>query len=142
MSFEATATIEKQETYTVEVDPNLPNHPNPNNRSAVTAEPTYTKVGAAPGTVTLKTATIKAFDFGKDSKFQLQPGDYRITVEETNCNDRYVNYDDETYTYEFTVNNDGKINIDTPITCTFTNMYTKRHTAATPTKPTLPTGDH
>ncbi len=142
MSFEATATIEKQETYTVEVDPNLPINPYPNNRSAVTAEPTYTKVGEATGTVTLKTDTIKAFDFGKDSKFQLQPGDYRITVEETNCNDRYVNYDDETYTYEFTVNNDGKINIDTPITCTFTNMYTKRHTAATPSKPTLNTGDH
>ena len=142
MSFEATATIEKQETYTVEVDPNLPINPYPNNRCAVTAEPTYTKVGEATGTVTLKTDTIKAFDFGKDSKFQLQPGDYRITVEETNCNDRYVNYDDETYTYEFTVNNDGKINIDTPITCTFTNMYTKRHTAATPSKPTLNTGDH
>ena len=141
-SFTATATIEKQETYTVEVDPNLPINPYPNNRSAVTAEPTYKEVGEATGTVTLKTDTIKAFDFGKDSKFQLVPGDYRITVEETEGTDRYVNYDDETYTYEFIVDNEGKINIDTPITCTFTNKYTKRHSAATPSKPTLNTGDH
>lgn len=143
-SFTATATIEKQETYTVEVDPNLPINPYPNNRSAVTAEPTYKEVGKATGTVTLKTGkTTKAFDFGKESKFQLEPGDYLITVKETEGPDRYVvDYDTTTYTYEFTVNNDGKINIDTPITCTFTNMYTKRHTAATPSKPTLNTGDH
>ena len=143
MRFEATATIEKQETYTVEVDPNLPINPYPNNRSAATDEPTYTPVGKATGTVTLKTGkTTKAFDFGKESKFQLEPGDYRITVEETKGGDRYVTYDDATYTYEFTVDNEGKINIDTPITCTFTNKYTKRHSAATPSKPTLNTGDH
>jgi len=40
------------------------------------------------------------------------------------------------------VDNEGKINIDTPITFTITNEYTKRHTAATPSKPTLNTGDH
>lgn len=40
------------------------------------------------------------------------------------------------------MDNEGKINIDTPITCTFTNKYTKRHSAATPSKPTLNTGDH
>lgn len=144
-SFTATATIEKQETYTVEVDPNLPINPYPNNRSAVTAEPTYTKVGEATGTVTLKTDTIKAFDFGKDSTIPLKPGAYRITVEETNKgNDRYVEYDTEpyTHTYEFTVGNDGKISINKPITFTITNEYTKRHTAATPSKPTLNTGDH
>ena len=143
MSFTATATIEKQETYTVEVDPNLPINPYPNNRSAVTGEPTYTKVGEATGTVTLKTDTIKAFDFGKDSKFQLQPGDYRITVEETNCNDRYVNYDtnDTTpHTRYFNVSEDGVISAIESIT--ITNEYTKRHTAATPSKPTLNTGDH
>lgn len=138
-SFTATATIEK-ETYTAEVDPN-----SPSNRSAATAEPTY--IGEAIGTVTLKTDTTKAFDFGKDSngkesEFQLEPGTYRITVKETEGTDRYVNYDDETYTYEFIVDNEGKINIDTPITCTFTNKYTKRHSAATPSKPTLNTGDH
>lgn len=139
-SFTATATIEK-ETYTAEVDPN-----SPSNRSAATAEPTY--IGKAIGTVTLKTDTTKAFDFGKDSngkdsKFQLEPGDYRITVEETKGTDRYVTYDNARYTYTFTVTNEGKIvNINTPITCTFTNMYTKRHTAATPSKPTLNTGDH
>lgn len=139
-SFTATATIEK-ETYTAEVDPN-----SPSNRSAATAEPTY--IGEAIGTVTLKTDTTKAFDFGKDSngkdsKFQLEPGDYRITVEETKGTDRYVTYDNASYTYTFTVTNEGKIvNINTPITCTFTNMYTKRHTAATPSKPTLNTGDH
>lgn len=141
-SFTATATIEK-ETYTAEVDPN-----SPSNRSAATAEPTY--IGEAIGTVTLKTDTTKAFDFGKDSngkdsKFQLEPGDYRITVEETNKgNDRYVKYDTEpyTHTYEFTVDNKGQISIKTPITFTITNEYTKRHTAATPSKPTLNTGDH
>lgn len=140
-SFTATVTIEK-ETYTAVVDPDSPILPNvPNNRSAVTAEPTY--IGKATGTVTLKTGkTTKAFDFGKESKFQLEPGTYRITVKETEGTDRYVNYDDETYTYEFIVDNEGKINIDTPITCTFTNKYTKRHSAATPSKPTLNTGDH
>ena len=140
-SFTATVTIEK-ETYTAVVDPDSPILPNvPNNRSAVTAEPTY--IGKATGTVTLKTGkTTKAFDFGKESKFQLEPGDYRITVKETNGGDRYVNYDDTTYTYKFIVDNEGKINIDTPITCTFTNKYTKRHSAATPSKPTLNTGDH
>lgn len=145
-SFTATATIEKK-TYTAEVDPN-----SPSNRSAATAEPTY--IGEAIGTVTLKTDTTKAFDFGKDSngkdsngkdsKFQLEPGDYRITVEETKGTDRYVNYDTEpyTHTYEFTVDNKGQISIKTPITFTITNEYTKRHTAATPSKPTLNTGDH
>ena len=141
-SFTATVTIEKEETYTAVVDPDFPLNPNvTNNGSAVTAEPTY--IGKATGTVTLKTGkTTKAFDFGKESKFQLEPGDYRITVEETKGGDRYVTYDDATYTYEFTVDNEGKINIDTPITCTFTNKYTKRHSAATPSKPTLNTGDH
>lgn len=135
MRFEATVTIEK-ETYTAEVGSSFPS-----NRSAATAEPTY--IGKATGTVTLKTGkTTKAFDFGKESKFQLEPGTYRITVKETVGTDRYVNYDDETYTYEFIVDNEGKINIDTPITCTFTNKYTKRHSAATPSKPTLNTGDH
>ena len=140
-SFTATVTIEK-ETYTAVVDPDSPILPNvPNNRSAVTAEPTY--IGKATGTVTLKTGkTTKAFDFGKESKFQLEPGDYRITVKETNGGDRYVNYDDTTYTYKFTVNDKGEISIKTPITCTFTNKYTKRHSAATPSKPTLNTGDH
>ena len=146
-SFTATATIEKQETYTAVVDPDFPNYPNvPNNRSAVTVEPTYTKVGEATGTVTLKTDTIKAFDFGKDSKFQLVPGDYRITVEETNCNDRYVNYDTndtndtKPHTRYFNVSENGDIS---PIdSITITNEYTKRHTAATPSKPTLNTGDH
>ena len=141
-SFTATVTIERKETYTAVVDPGSSILPNvPNNRSAVTAEPTY--IGKATGTVTLKTGkTTKAFDFGKESKFQLEPGTYRITVKETEGTDRYVNYDDETYTYEFIVDNEGKINIDTPITCTFTNKYTKRHSAATPSKPTLNTGDH
>ena len=143
-SFTATATIEKQETYTVEVDPNLPINPYPNNRSAVTAEPTYKEVGKATGTVTLmKTDTTKkAFDFGKNSTFQLEQGAYRITVKETKGTDRYVTYDDTTYTYDFTVNDKGEISIKTPITCTFTNEYIKRHTAATPSKPTLNTGDH
>ena len=153
MSFTATATIEKQETYII-VNPGIDNNVT-NNGSAVTGEPTYTKVGEATGTVTLKTDTIKAFDFGKDSngkdsngkdsKFQLEPGYYRITVEETNMgNDRYVNYYTEpyTHTYKFTVDNKGQISIKTPITFTITNEYTKRHTAATPSKPTLNTGDH
>ena len=122
MSFTATATIEKK------------------------AEPTYEEVGKAIGSVTLKTgttSTTKAFDFGKNSTFQLEQGAYRITVKETKGSDRYyVTYDDTTYTYDFTVNDKGEISIKTPITCTFTNMYTKRHTAATPSKPTLNTGDH
>lgn len=142
-SFTATATIEKQETYII-VNPGIDNNVT-NNGSAVTGEPTYTKVGEATGTVTLKTDTIKAFDFGKDSTIPLKPGAYRITVEETNKgNDRYVEYDTEpyTHTYEFTVGNDGKISINKPITFTITNEYTKRHTAATPSKPTLNTGDH
>ena len=145
-SFTATATIEKQETYII-VNPGIDNNVT-NNGSAVPTKPDYTKVGEATGTVTLKTDTTKAFDFGKDSngkdsKFQLEPGDYRITVEETKGTDRYVTYDNARYTYTFTVTNEGKIvNINTPITCTFTNMYTKRHTAATPSKPTLNTGDH
>ena len=134
MRFEATVTIEK-ETYTAEVGPSFPS-----NRSAANVEPTYYE---ATGTVTLKTGkTTKAFDFGKENKFQLEPGDYRITVKETNSGDRYVTYDDTTYTYEFTVNDKGEISIKTPITCTFTNEYTKRHSAATPSKPTLNTGDH
>lgn len=139
MRFTATATIEK-ETYTAEVDPN-----SPSNGSAVTVEPTYKEVGKATGTVTLRTGkTTKAFDFGENSKIPLEPGDYRITVKETNGGDRYVTYDTETYTSPtFTVNDKGEIvGINTPITCTFTNVYTKRHTAATPSKPTLNTGDH
>ena len=145
MRFTATATIEKQESYTVEVDPDLPINPYPNNGSAVTVEPTYKEVGKATGTVTLRTGkTTKAFDFGENSKIPLEPGDYRITVKETNGGDRYVTYDTETYTSPtFTVNDKGEIvGINTPITCTFTNVYTKRHTAATPSKPTLNTGDH
>ena len=143
MSFEATATIEKQETYII-VNPGIDNNVT-NNGSAVPTKPDYTKVGEATGTVTLKTDTTKAFDFGKNSTFQLEQGTYRITVEETNKgNDRYVNYDTEpyTHTYEFTVDNKGQISIKTPITFTITNEYTKRHTAATPSKPTLNTGDH
>lgn len=145
MRFTATATIEKQESYTVEVDPDLPINPYPNNGSAVTVEPTYKEVGKATGTVTLRTGkTTKAFDFGENSKIPLEPGDYRITVKETNGGDRYVTYDTETYTSPtFTVNDKGEIvGINTPITCTFTNVYTKRHTAAAPSKPTLNTGDH
>lgn len=138
-SFTATVTIEK-ETYTAVVDPGFPILPNvTNNRSAANVEPTYYE---ATGTVTLKTGKTKAFTFGEDSKFQLQPGAYRITVKETNGGDRYVTYDDATHTYDFTVNNEGEISIKMPITCTFTNMYTKRHSAATPSKPTLNTGDH
>lgn len=132
-SFTATATIEK-ETYTAEVDPN-----SPSNRSAATAEPTY--IGKATGTVTLKTGkTTKAFDFGKESKFQLEPGDYRITVEETKGTDRYVTYDTKPYTRYFNVSEDGVISAIDSIT--ITNEYTKRHTAAAPSKPTLNTGDH
>ena len=77
-SFTATVTIEKQGTYTAEVSPDLPINPNvSDNRSAdnvePTYEPTYTTVGKATGTVTLKTGTTKAFTFGENSKFQLQP---------------------------------------------------------------------
>ncbi len=140
-SFEATATIEKQETYTVEVDPDLPINPYPNNRSAANVEPIYKEVGKATGTVTLlRTGKTDVFKF--DKVFQLLPGAYRITVKETEGTDRYVNYDAKTYTYEFSVTNEGDISINKPITCTFTNEYTKRHTAATPSKPTLNTGDH
>lgn len=139
-TFEATATIEKQGDLIVDMGPNTP-HPNvPNNGSAVTGEPTYYE---ATGTVTLNPGKTGVFKF--DKVFQLQPGDYRITVEETNKgNDRYVKYDTEpyTHTYEFTVDNKGQISIKTPITFTITNEYTKRHTAATPSKPTLNTGDH
>lgn len=79
MSFTSTATIEKQGTYTAEVSPDLPITLNvPDIGSAVPAEPTYeptyTKVDEATGTVTLKTGTTKAFTFGENSKFQLQPG--------------------------------------------------------------------
>lgn len=142
-SFTATVTIERKETYTAVVDPGSSILPNvTNNGSAATAEPTYTPVGKpAIGTVTLKTDTTDVFKF--DKTFKLEPGDYLITVKETEGPDRYVvDYDTKTYTYEFTVDNEGKINIDTPITCTFTNKYTKRHSAATPSKPTLNTGDH
>lgn len=136
-SFTATVTIEERETYTAVVDSDLPIITN--NDSTDNVKPTY----EATGTVTLETGTTEAFDFGKDSKFQLKPGDYRITVKETEGNDRYVvDYDTKTYTYDFTVNDKGEISIKTPITCTFTNVYTKRHTAATPSKPTLNTGDH
>lgn len=140
MSFTATATIEKQETYTVEVDPDFPFNPNiSNNRSAVTVE-TYTPVGeAAIGTVTLlRTGKTDVFKF--DKTFQLLPGDYRITVEETKGNDRYVTYDTTPYTRYFNVSEDGVISAIKSIT--ITNEYTKRHSAATPSKPTLNTGDH
>lgn len=71
MSFTSTATIEKQGTYTAEVSPDLPITLNvPDIGSAVPAEP---MVGKATGTVTLKTGTTKAFTFGENSKFQLQP---------------------------------------------------------------------
>ena len=144
-SFTATVTIERKETYTAVVDPGSPILPNvTNNRSAATAEPTYTPVGkAAIGTVTLRTDTTDVFKF--DKTFKLEPGDYRITVKETEDPDRYVKYDTTgttPYTRYFTVDNDGKINIETPFTCTFTNEYTKRHSAAAPSKPTLNTGDH
>lgn len=137
MSFEATATIEKKEAYII-TDSGI--NTNASN-SAAAAKSDYTKVFEAAGMVTLKTDTTDVFKFS--GKYDLEPGDYRITVKEAKGSDRYyVTYDDTTYTYDFTVNNEGKINIDTPITCTFTNVYTKRHTAATPSKPTLNTGDH
>lgn len=137
MSFEATATIEKKEAYII-TDSGI--NTNASN-SAAAAKSDYTKVVEAAGIVTLKTGKTGVFQFS--GTYDLKPGNYRITVKETKGSDRYyVTYDDTTYTYGFTVNNEGKINIDTPITCTFTNMYTKRHTAATPSKPTLNTGDH
>ena len=130
MSFTATATIEKQDDLIVDVGPILPN-----NRSAANVEPTYYE---ATGTVTLKTDKTDVFKF--DKTFKLEPGAYRITVQETNDGDRYVTYDTEPYTRYFTVSKDGEISPIDPIT--ITNMYTKRHTAATPSKPTLNTGDH
>ena len=137
MSFEATATIEKKEAYII-TDSGI--NTNASN-SAAAAKSDYTKVVEAAGMVTLKTGTTDVFKFS--GKYDLEPGDYRITVKEAKGSDRYyVTYDDTTYTYDFTVNNEGKINIDTPITCTFTNVYTKRHSVATPSKPTLNTGDH
>lgn len=136
MSFEATATIEKKEAYII-TDSGI--NTNASN-SAAAAKSDYTKVVEAAGMVTLKTGTTDVFKFS--GTYDLEPGDYRITVKETNDGDRYVTYDDATYTYDFIVNNEGKINIETPITCTFTNKYTKRHSAATPSKPTLNTGDH
>ena len=136
MSFEATATIEKKEAYII-TDSGI--NTNASN-SAAAAKSDYTKVFEAAGMVTLKTDTTDVFKFS--GKYDLEPGKYRITVKETNSGDRYVTYDDATHTYDFTVNTEGKININTPITCTFTNKYTKRHSAATPSKPTLNTGDH
>lgn len=137
MSFEATATIEKKEAYII-TDSGI--NTNTSN-SAAAAKSDYTKVVEAAGIVTLKTGKTGVFQFS--GTYDLKPGNYRITVKETKGSDRYyVTYDDTTYTYDFTVNNEGKINIDTPITCTFTNVYTKRHTTATPSKPTLNTGDH
>lgn len=71
MSFTATATIEREEIYTI-VNPGIDNSVT-NNDSAVTDEPTYTPVGkAAIGTVTLRTGTTDVFKF--DKVFQLQPG--------------------------------------------------------------------
>lgn len=140
MSFEATATIKKQETGII-VNPGLDNNVT-NHGSAANVEPIYNKeVGKATGTVTLRTGTTDGV-FKFSEKYDLEPGNYRITVKETEGNDRYVDYDTKTYTYDFIVNNKGEISIETPITCTFTNVYTKRHTAATPSKPTLNTGDH
>lgn len=137
MSFEATATIEKKEAYII-TDSGI--NTNASN-SAAAAKSDYTKVVEAAGIVTLKTGKTGVFQFS--GTYDLKPGNYRITVKETKGSDRYyVTYDDTTYTYDFTVNNEGKINIDTPITCTFTNVYTKRHSVATPSKPTLNTGDH
>ena len=137
-TFEATVTIEKEADPIVDVGPNFPYNPSTNNRSTANVEPTYYE---ATGTVTLKTGKTDVFKFS--GKYDLKPGTYHITVKETEGPDRYVvDYDKTTYTYEFIVDSDGKINIDTPITCTFTNKYTKRHTAATPSKPTLNTGDH
>ena len=137
MSFEATATIEKKEAYII-TDSGI--NTNASN-SAAAAKSDYTKVVEAAGIVTLKTGTTDVFKFS--GKYDLEPGDYRITVKEAKGSDRYyVTYDDTTYTYDFTVNDKGEISIKTPITCTFTNKYTKRHSAATPSKPTLNTGDH
>ena len=137
MSFKATATIEKKEAYII-TDSGI--NTNASN-SAAAAKSDYTKVVEAAGIVTLKTGTTDVFKFS--GKYDLEPGDYRITVKEAKGSDRYyVTYDDTTYTYDFTVNDKGEISIKTPITCTFTNVYTKRHTAATPSKPTLNTGDH
>lgn len=68
MRFEATATIEKQETYII-VNPGIDNNVT-NNGSAVPTKPDYTKVGEATGTVTLKAGKTEAFDFGKNSTFQ------------------------------------------------------------------------
>ena len=138
MRFEATATIEKQETYII-VNPGIDNNVT-NNGSAVPTKPDYTKVGEATGTVTLKAGKTEAFDFGKNSTFQLEQGDYRITVKETNSGDRYVTYDTKPYTRYFKVSEDGVISAIESIT--ITNEYTKRHSAATPSKPTLNTGDH
>ena len=138
MRFTATATIEKQETYII-VNPGIDNNVT-NNGSAVPTKPDYTKVGEATGTVTLKAGKTEAFDFGKNSTFQLEQGDYRITVKETNSGDRYVTYDTKPYTRYFKVSEDGVISAIESIT--ITNEYTKRHTAATPSKPTLNTGDH
>lgn len=136
MSFEATATIEKKEAYII-TDSGI--NTNASN-SAAAAKSDYTKVVEAAGIVTLKTGKTGVFQFS--GTYDLKPGDYRITVKETNSGDRYVTYDDATHTYDFIVDANGEINIDTPITCTFTNMYTKRHSAAAPSKPTLNTGDH
>ena len=137
MSFEATATIEKEKA-NITTDSGI--NTNASN-SAAAAKSDYTKVFEAAGMVTLKTGTTDVFKFS--GKYDLEPGDYRITVKEAKGSDRYyVTYDDTTYTYDFTVNDKGEISIKTPITCTFTNKYTKRHTTATPSKPTLNTGDH
>lgn len=137
MSFEATATIEKEKAYII-TDSGI--NTNASN-SAAAAKSDYTKVFEAAGMVTLKTGTTDVFKFS--GKYDLEPGAYRITVKEAKGSDRYyVTYDDTTYTYDFTVNDKGEISIKTPITCTFTNKYTKRHSAATPSKPTLNTGDH
>ena len=139
MSFEATATIEKEKAYII-TDSGINTNVS-NNGSAATAEPTYEKVVEAAGIVTLKTDKTGVFQFS--GTYDLKPGNYRITVKETKGSDRYyVTYDDTTYTYDFIVNDKGEISIKTPITCTFTNVYTKRHTAAAPSKPTLNTGDH
>lgn len=137
MSFEATATIEKEKA-NITTDSGI--NTNASN-SAAAAKSDYTKVFEAAGMVTLKTGTTDVFKFS--GKYDLEPGDYRITVKEAKGSDRYyVTYDDTTYTYDFIVNDKGEISIKTPITCTFTNKYTKRHSAATPSKPTLNTGDH
>ena len=134
-TFTATATIEKQDDPTVNVGPDFPYNPSTNNRSAANVEPTYYE---ATGTVTLEAGTTEAFKF--DKTFKLEPGAYRITVKETNSGDRYVTYDTKPYTRYFMVSEDGVISAIESIT--ITNEYTKRHTAATPSKPTLNTGDH